>query len=161
MKYYKFRLFVDCSQLCFDLFLPCFRFSLLTFSYNCNFFQLGIASWNFNRGWKSPYNQPLSQHEMKFQPGMKIPNFPYKARLMLVCRHQGLFFFLSTPDRSGKFFFFFYHFELEKIALILIYLTWFLSSSPHFTSCVCFFYNMHVTIMNLAYFNPHNPRLAG
>ena len=31
------------------------------FSYNCNFFQLGIPSWNFNPGWKSPYNQPLSR----------------------------------------------------------------------------------------------------
>ena len=42
-----------------------------------------------------------------------------KARLknMLVCRHPGLFF-LSTPGRSEKFF---YHFEMEKIALILIY----------------------------------------
>ena len=29
------------------------------FSYNCNFFQLGIPSWNFNPGWKPPYNQPL------------------------------------------------------------------------------------------------------
>ena len=31
LKNYKFRLFVDCSHLCFDLFLPRFRFSLLTF----------------------------------------------------------------------------------------------------------------------------------
>ena len=59
-------------------FLARFRFSLLTFmkfpiypmllyfnpgwkfSYNCNFFQLGILSWNFNLEWKSPCNQTLN-----------------------------------------------------------------------------------------------------
>ena len=84
MKNYKFQHFVDCSHLCFDLFLARFLFSLLTFikfsiysrllhfnpgwnsfnlgwdfSYNCNFIQLGIPSWNFTPGWKSPYNQPF------------------------------------------------------------------------------------------------------
>ena len=29
------------------------------FSYNCNFFQLGIPSWNFNSRWNIPYNQSL------------------------------------------------------------------------------------------------------
>ena len=80
LMYYKFQLFVDCSYLCFDLFLPRFRFSFLTFikfhiyprllyfnpgwnfSYNYNFFQLVIPSWNFNPGWKSPYHQPLNFH---------------------------------------------------------------------------------------------------
>ena len=43
-----------------------FLFTLLyfnpawNFSYNCNFCQLGIPSWNFNPGGKSPYNQPLN-----------------------------------------------------------------------------------------------------
>ena len=31
MKYYKFQLFVDSSHFCFDLFLPHFQISLLTF----------------------------------------------------------------------------------------------------------------------------------
>ena len=91
MKNYAFQFFVDCSHLCFDLFLPRFRFSLLTFitfssysrlshfnpgwnsfspgwdfSYDCNFFQLGIASWNFNPGWKSPYNQPFRVKDFFF-----------------------------------------------------------------------------------------------
>ena len=50
---------------------------------------------------------------------------------------------------------------MKKIALILIYLTWLSSSSLRSTSCVYFFCNVHATIMNLAYFNPHNPELAG
>ena len=40
-------------------------------------------------------------------------------------------------------------------------LTWFLSSSLHSISCVYFFCTVHTTIMILAYFNPHNPQLAG
>ena len=50
---------------------------------------------------------------------------------------------------------------MEKIALILTYLTWFSSSSPLFTLLVYFFYSVYATIMNLAYFNPHNPQLEG
>ena len=50
---------------------------------------------------------------------------------------------------------------MEKIALILIYWTWFSSSLVLFTSYVYFFCNVHVTIVNLAYFNPHNLQLAG
>ena len=71
----KFQLFVDCSHLCFDLFLARFWFStefsiysrLLYFnpgwncSCNCNFFQLDIPSWNFEPGLKSPYDQPFNQ----------------------------------------------------------------------------------------------------
>ena len=49
---------------------------------------------------------------------------------------------------------------MEKIALILIYLTWFSSSSLRYNSCVYSFCNVHAIIMNLAYFNPHNPQLA-
>ena len=45
-------------------------------------------------------------------------------------------------------------FEIEKIALIHIYLTWFLSSSLRSTYCVYFFFNVHATIKSLAYFNP-------
>ena len=43
-----------------------------------------------------------------------------------------------------------YHFEMEKIALISVYLTWFLSSSLRFISRVYFFYDVHASIMNLA-----------
>ena len=50
---------------------------------------------------------------------------------------------------------------MEKIALILIYWTWFSSSLVLFSSYVYFFCNVHVTIVNLAYFNPHNRQLAG
>ena len=73
----NFNVFVDCSHLCFDLFLPRFRFILLTFikfsiypwllhfnldsnfSCNCHFFSTRYTGWNFKPGWKSPYNQPL------------------------------------------------------------------------------------------------------
>ena len=43
-----------------------------------------------------------------------------KARLksILVCRHPGLFFRLHPAGREKN-----YHFEMEKIALILIYLS--------------------------------------
>ena len=80
-KNYKFST-CRCGHLCFDLFLVRFWFSLLTFIkfsiysrllnfdsswnvlllyfHNFNFFQLVIPNWNFNRGWKSPYYQPLS-----------------------------------------------------------------------------------------------------
>ena len=50
---------------------------------------------------------------------------------------------------------------MEKIALILIYLTWFSSSSLRSTWCVYFFCNVHAAIINLAYFNPNNAQLAG
>ena len=63
---------------------------------------------------------------------------------MLVCCHPGVFF-SRTPGE-----FFFYHFEMEMIALIVIYFTWFLSSSLRSISSVYFFNNVHVTIMNLA-----------
>ena len=66
--------------------------------------------------------------------------------------------FSSTPGWLEKSF---YNFEIEKIALILIYFNWFSSSLLHSTVCVYFFRNPHATIMNLVYFNPHNPRLAG
>ena len=46
------------------------------------------------------------------------------------------------------------------MALILIYLTWFSSSLLRSISCVYFFCNVHDTIINLAYFNPHNLQLA-
>ena len=54
----------------------------------------------------------------------------------------------------------FFHFEMEKIALIYIYLTWFSSFSLRYISCVYFFCNVHATIMNLAYFDPHSLQLA-
>ena len=56
---------------------------------------------------------------------------------------------------------FFNHFKMEKIALILIYLTSFLSSSLRSTLCVYFLCNVDATIMNLAYLHPHIPQLAG
>ena len=48
---------------------------------------------------------------------------------------------------------------MEKIALILIYLTWFLCSLLCSISFV-YFCNVHVPIMNLAYFNPHYPAMG-
>ena len=65
---------------------------------------------------------------------------------MLVCCHPGAFF-REHPE------IFLYHFEMEMIALIVIYFTWFLSSSLRSISSVYFFYNVHATIMNLAWFN--------
>ena len=65
---------------------------------------------------------------------------------MLVCCHPGVFF-SRTPGESEIFF---YHFEIEMIALIVIYFTWFLSSSLRSILSVYFFNNVHVTIMNLA-----------
>ena len=81
-----------------------------------------------------------------------------EARLknMLVSHHLGLFFEYTQPTGKKK-----YHLEMGKIALILIYLTWFWSSLLHSTSCVYFFCNVDATIMNLVYLNPHNPQLAG
>ena len=49
---------------------------------------------------------------------------------------------------------------MGKIAFTLIYLTWFSSASLRSTSCIYFFFNVDVTIMNLAYFNPKNLQLA-
>ena len=54
-----------------------------------------------------------------------------------------------------------YHFEVEKIALIFIYLIWLSSSSLRCTSCVYFLCSVHTNIINLAYFNPQNPQLVG
>ena len=67
------------------------------------------------------------------------------------------FFEYTRPVGRGIF----YHFEMEKVALVFSYLTLSLSSSLFSTSCVYFFFNVHTAIMNLAYFNPHNPQLAG
>ena len=70
LKNYKFRLFVDCSHLCFDLFLPRFRFSLLTF---INFL--------FTRGYYISTRVEIvhiiviffnSVYRVEFQPGMEI-----------------------------------------------------------------------------------------
>ena len=91
---------------------------------------------------------------------LHLKNFKRKARLknMLVCRHPGLPF-LSTPGRPGKTFF--NGFGMEKIALILIYLTRFSSSSLRPIFCFYFFCNVHVTILNLTYFNRHNLQSTG
>ena len=70
LKNYKFRLFVDCSHLCFDLFLPRFRFSLLTF---INFL--------FTRGYYISTRVEIvhiiviffnSVYRVELQPGMEI-----------------------------------------------------------------------------------------
>ena len=45
---------------------------------------------------------------------------------------------------------------MEKVALILIYVTLFSSSLLRSTSWIYFFWNVHATIMNLAYFDPLN-----
>ena len=74
---------------------------------------------------------------------------------MLVCRPPGLFFPFHPAGQN-----FFNHCEKEKIALTFIYLTWFSSSSLPANSCVYFFCNVHATIRNLAYFDPHNPQLT-
>ena len=50
---------------------------------------------------------------------------------------------------------------MKNITLILIYLTWFSSSLLRPTSFVNFFSDVHITTMNLAYFNPHTPQLPG
>ena len=99
MKNYKFQLFVDCSHLCFDLFLPCSRFSLLTFikfsiylrlqnfSYNCIFWHteltfLHVIVMLSERGLyclfelKFQFRRP----SWKFNPGWK---FPYSELLNL------------------------------------------------------------------------------
>ena len=57
MKYYNFKLFADCNHLCFDLFLPRFRFSIFTFIKFPIYPRLLFfnPNWNFNPGWKSPY----------------------------------------------------------------------------------------------------------
>ena len=62
--------------------------------------------------------------------------------------------------RSVRNMFFFFHLKMEKIALILVYLTWFSNSSLSLISCVYFFCNVRATIMNLSYFNSHNLQLA-
>ena len=72
MKNYKFQVFDDCPHLCFDLFLACFWFSLLTFikfsaysrllyfnpglnfSYNCIFF-FQLATCHYNQPLKLSY----------------------------------------------------------------------------------------------------------
>ena len=81
----------------------------------------------------------------------------YRLKNMLVCHHPGPLF----PEHpAGQEFFFFFPFEMEKRALILIYLTWFSSSSLSSISFVSFFSNVHTAIINLAYFNPRNIELA-
>ena len=77
---------------------------------------------------------------------------------MLVCCHQGLFFRVHLVGRRNNFS---YHFEVEKIALVFIYLTWFSTSLLRSTSCVYFFCNVHPIILKLAYFNPHKLPLVG
>ena len=75
---------------------------------------------------------------------------------MLVCRHPSLLFRVHPAGRE----IFFYYFNMEKKALILIYLTWFSSSSPRPISCVYLYCNVHAAIINLTYFNPHSLQLA-
>ena len=80
-------------------------------------------------------------------------NYEDKARLknMLVCRHSGVSFRVHPAGRK---------LEMEKIALILIYVTWFSSFLLRSTSCVYFFCTVHAAIMNLTYFNSHNLQLT-
>ena len=59
MKNYTFRIFVDCSHFCFDLFLPRFRSSLFTFIKFSIYSKLLCFNpdWNsFNPGWDFSYN---------------------------------------------------------------------------------------------------------
>ena len=83
----------------------------------------------------------------------------HQARLknMLVCCYLGLLFWVHPV---GQKYVFFFHLKMEKIALILVYLTWFSNSSLGLISCVYFFCNVRATIMNLTYFNSHNLQLA-
>ena len=83
----------------------------------------------------------------------------HQARLknMLVCCYLGLLFWVHPV---GQKYVFFFHLKMEKIALILVYLTWFSNSSLSLISCVYFFCNVRATIMNLTYFNSHNLQLA-
>ena len=84
----------------------------------------------------------------------------HQARLknMLVCCYLGLLFWVHPVGQ--KYVFFFFPLKMEKIALILVYLTWFSNSSLSLISCVYFFCNVRATIMNLTYFNSHNLQLA-
>ena len=50
---------------------------------------------------------------------------------------------------------------MEKVALILIYVTLFSSSLLRSISWIYFFWNVHATMMNLAYFDPLNSQLEG
>ena len=75
---------------------------------------------------------------------------------MLVSCNPSLFFRIHPAYWKN----FFYHFEMDKIALILIYFTWFSNSLLCSTSSVYFFCNVHATIMTVAHFNPHNLQLA-
>ena len=64
---------------------------------------------------------PTSQRSSLREEGYSAQDNYYKARLknILVCRHPGLLFPVHPAGRK----FFFFHFEMERIALILIYLT--------------------------------------
>ena len=67
MATYKHFWFSLLTFIKFSIYLRLLYFNLRwNFLQNCNFFQLGIPSWNFNPGWKSPYNQTLNQkgHEV-------------------------------------------------------------------------------------------------
>ena len=83
------------------------------------------------------------------KPDLKICWFA----VIRVCFFLLLLLFLNTWSPWEIFF---YHLELEKVALVSIYLTWFSSSSLRSTLCVCFFCNVHTTILNLGCFNPRN-----
>ena len=60
------------------------------FSYNCNFFQLGIPSWNFNSRWNIPYNQSLLEGFccFLFLLSFKTRNSQafYKKQLWNICK---------------------------------------------------------------------------
>ena len=61
MKNYTSQLFLECSHLCFDLFLPRFRFSLNTF---IKFF-IYSRLLHFNLGWDFSYNCNFSVYRVE------------------------------------------------------------------------------------------------
>ena len=121
-----------------------------------NLQQRGASIWN-NSTWCMTH--PTSQRSSLREEGYSAQDNYYNIRPDLK-----IYWFVVTrvccfqyTRPVGKFFFF--HFEMERIALILIYLTW-ISSSSLCSICVYFFCNVDATIMILAYLNPQNPWLA-
>ena len=71
--------------------------------------------WDFNKCLQEIFSQLTFENFWLYLLGVVAE---VRLKNMLVCRHPGLFF-SSAPGWSEKKFF--YHFEMEKIALIVIY----------------------------------------
>ena len=77
------------------------------FSQDCNFFQVGIPSWNFKPGWKFPYNQPFRTH-LKIYDSRKSSfldiwlGSKYASEVVLVCLSLTLNRLCTLVYRFGK-----------------------------------------------------------